>query len=94
MTVAGCLIFPIMLCFSLPDCATDGGGKIFSGSHAGSRLHQLIVDELVWIGSNAEFAAKRTVQSEDHENQQPDKDGQQDDLDPLQSRIFDLEKKG
>jgi len=29
MTFAGCLIFPIMLCFSLPDCATDGRGKIF-----------------------------------------------------------------
>jgi hypothetical protein len=63
-------------------------------SHAGSRLHQLIVDKLVWIGSDAEFAAERTVQGEDHENEQPDKDGLQDDLDPLQSRILDLKKKG
>ena len=63
-------------------------------SHVGSRLHQLIEDELIWIGSDAEFAAKRTVQGEDHENEQPDKDGQQDDLDPLQSRILDLKKKG
>ena len=58
------------------------------------RLHQLIVDELIWIGSKAETAAKGTVQGEDHENEQPDKDGQQDNLDPLQSRILDLKKKG
>ena len=65
-----------------------------SGSMLGSRLHQLVVDKLIWIGLETEVAAKRTVQGEDYENDQADKDGQHNDLNSLQSRILDLEEKG
>ena len=50
----------------------------------GSRLHQLVVDELIWIGLKTEITAKRTIQGEDHEDDQAHEKCQENDLNFVQ----------
>lgn len=60
----------------------------------GLRLHQMIVNELVRIGSQAELAAERPVEGEDQKDNQANKGSEKDDLYALKPTILDSEKKG
>ncbi len=60
----------------------------------GLRLHQMIVHELVRIGSQAELAAERPVEGEDQKDNQANKGSEKDDLYALKPTILDSEKKG
>ena len=64
------------------------------GSRNGLRLHQMIVHELVRIGSQAELAAERPVKGEDHKDNEANKGSEKDDLYSLKPSVLDSEKKG
>ena len=46
-------------------------------------LHELVVDQLVWIGANPQIAAEGTVQSEGHEDYKSYEDRQKEHLNYL-----------
>ena len=56
-------------------------------------LHQMIVNELVRIGSQAELAAERPVEGEDQKDNQANKGSEKDDLHSLKPSVLDSEKK-
>jgi hypothetical protein len=67
--------------------------SIFTFSEGRLRFHQVVVNELERIGSQAKLAAERPVEGEDQKDNQANEDSEKDDLDSLQPTVLDSKKR-
>src|ERR1035438_3442091 len=73
---------------------TAAASSVEINSPGRSGLHQVVVDELIRLGPDAQIATERLVEGEDHENDEPYEGGQERHQDAMQPRVLHLEKEG